>query len=70
MSEPILQCTGLCKSYGKKDALRDVTFSLERGRIVGLLGPNGSGKSTLIKLANGLLTPTAGEIRIAGNLPG
>ena len=70
MSEPILQCTGLCKSYGKQDALRDVTFSLERGRIVGLLGPNGSGKSTLIKLANGLLTPTAGEIRIAGNLPG
>ena len=70
MSEPILQCTGLCKSYGKKDALRDVTFALERGRIVGLLGPNGSGKSTLIKLANGLLTTTAGEIRIAGNLPG
>ena len=70
MSEPILQCNGLCKSYGKKDALRDVTFALERGRIVGLLGPNGSGKSTLIKLANGLLTPTAGEIRIAGNLPG
>lgn len=70
MSEPILQCTGLCKSYGKKDALRDVTFALERGRIVGLLGPNGSGKSTLIKLANGLLTPTAGEIRIAGSLPG
>lgn len=70
MSEPILQCTGLCKSYGKKDALRDVTFALERGRIVGLLGPNGSGKSTLMKLANGLLTPTAGEIRIAGNLPG
>ncbi|MDO5783814.1 MAG: ABC transporter ATP-binding protein [Eubacteriales bacterium] len=68
--EPILQCTGLCKQYGKKTALENVTFSLERGCIVGLLGPNGSGKSTLIKLANGLLTPTAGEIRIAGNLPG
>ncbi|MCD8356685.1 MAG: ABC transporter ATP-binding protein [Clostridia bacterium] len=70
MSEPILQCTGLCKSYGKKSALNNITFSLERGRIVGLLGPNGSGKSTLIKLANGLLTPTSGEIRISGNLPG
>lgn len=70
MNEPILQCTGLCKSYGKKEVLHDITFCLERGRIVGLLGPNGSGKSTLIKLANGLLTPTAGEIRIAGNLPG
>ena len=69
-NEPILQCTGLCKSYGNKPALENITFALERGRIVGLLGPNGSGKSTLIKLANGLLTPTAGEIRIAGNLPG
>ena len=69
-NEPILQCTGLCKRYGNKTALDNVTLALERGRIVGLLGPNGSGKSTLIKLANGLLTPTAGEIRIAGNLPG
>lgn len=68
--EPILQCTGLGKRYGQKVALDNVTFSLERGRIVGLLGPNGSGKTTLIKLANGLLTPSAGEIRIAGNLPG
>lgn len=69
-NEPILQCTGLTKRYGQKPALDNITFALERGRIVGLLGPNGSGKSTLIKLANGLLTPTSGEIRIAGNLPG
>ena len=70
MSEPILQCTGLCKNYGQKTALDNVTFSLQRGRIIGLLGPNGSGKSTLMKLANGLLTPSSGEIRIAGNVPG
>ena len=69
MSEPILQCTGLCKNYGQKTALDNVTFSLQRGRIIGLLGPNGSGKSTLMKLANGLLTPSSGEIRIAGNVP-
>ncbi|HIV68579.1 MAG TPA: ABC transporter ATP-binding protein [Candidatus Butyricicoccus stercorigallinarum] len=69
-NDPILQCTGLCKRYGKKNALDNVTLALERGRIIGLLGPNGSGKSTLIKLANGLLTPSAGEIRIAGNVPG
>ncbi len=68
--EPILQCTGLGKRFGKKVALDQVSFALERGRIVGLLGPNGSGKTTLIKLANGLLTPSAGEIRIAGELPG
>ena len=67
MSEPILQCTGLCKNYGQKTALDNVTFSLQRGRIIGLLGPNGSGKSTLMKLANGLLTPSSGEIRIAGH---
>ena len=67
---PILQCTGLCKRFGTKLALDNVSFALERGQIVGLLGPNGSGKSTLIKLANGLLTPTAGDVTIEGDLPG
>lgn len=67
---PILQCTGLCKRFGTKTALDNVSFSLGRGQIVGLLGPNGSGKSTLIKLANGLLTPTAGDVTIEGDLPG
>ena len=66
----ILECKGLTKRFGSKTALEDVSFSLEPGHIVGLLGPNGSGKTTLIKLANGLLTPTAGEIRIGGYLPG
>lgn len=67
---PILQCTGLCKSFGSKQALNNVTFELGRGQIVGLLGPNGSGKSTLIKLANGLLTPTSGDVTIDGDVPG
>lgn len=66
----ILECKGLTKSYGGKKALSDVNLTIERGRIVGLLGPNGSGKTTLIKLANALLTPTSGEIRIAGMKPG
>ena len=55
----ILECRGLCKSYGAEPALDRVDLAVEPGRIVGLLGPNGSGKSTLIKLANGLLTPDA-----------
>ncbi len=66
----LLICRGLAKSYGGPRALDDVNLTLERGRIVGLLGPNGSGKTTLIKLANGLLTPTAGEILIDGDAPG
>ena len=66
----ILECKGLCKSYGAEPALDRVDLSVEPGHIVGLLGPNGSGKSTLIKLANGLLTPDAGEILIDGMAPG
>ncbi len=67
---PILECKGLVKRFGKKTALAGIDLALEPGRIVGLLGPNGSGKSTLIKLANGLLTPSEGEIRIGGFQPG
>ena len=65
----ILECRALSKSYGAKAALSGVDLVIEPGRIVGLLGPNGSGKTTLIKLANGLLTPTSGEILIDGRKP-
>lgn len=63
---PILECKGLVKKYGYKQALAGIDLTIERGRIVGLLGPNGSGKSTLIKLCNGLLAPTKGELLIDG----
>ena len=70
MSE-ILTCEGLTKCYGRdKTALDGVELHVSFGRIVGLLGPNGSGKTTLIKLANGLLQPTSGSIKIAGMTPG
>ncbi|MGN1002544.1 MAG: ABC transporter ATP-binding protein [Oscillospiraceae bacterium] len=69
MSE-ILVCRSLRKRYGGTLALNDVELSIESGRIVGLLGPNGSGKTTLIKLANGLLQPSQGEILIGGMAPG
>lgn len=65
----ILECKALRKRYGTKEALCDIDLSLESGHIVGLLGPNGSGKTTLIKLACGLLTPTAGEILVDGKKP-
>lgn len=70
MNEPILECRNLVKGYGKKEALKGINLTINRGRIVGLLGPNASGKTTLIKLANGLLTPTSGEILIDGKAPG
>ena len=66
----ILECKNLVKSFPNKQALKGIDLSIKRGRIVGLLGPNGSGKSTLTKIANGLLTPTSGEILINGMKPG
>lgn len=66
----ILECRNLTKKYGNKTALNGIDLQIEKGKIIGLLGPNGSGKTTLIKLANGLLTPTSGEILIGGNSPG
>ncbi len=66
----MLECEELTKTYGKTCALDRINLSLESGRIVGLLGPNGSGKTTMIKLANGLLRPTSGKIRICGEEPG
>lgn len=66
----ILECKNLSKKYGRKQALDNITLSLESGKIIGLLGPNGSGKTTLIKLINGLLAPTGGKLFINGNTPG
>ena len=60
----------LTKVYGAFPALNNISLKLEKGRIVGLLGPNGSGKTTMIKLANGLLQPTSGEILVDGQRPG
>lgn len=68
---PILECRNLSRKYGNHFyALNDLTLSLDSGQIVGLLGPNGSGKTTLIKLINGLLNPSSGEVLIDGKAPG
>ena len=66
MQENVFVCEKVSKRYGSFQALKQVSFSVGKGKIVGLLGPNGSGKSTLIKLANGLLVPTEGTIKIDG----
>lgn len=69
MSAKLLEFSGVTKNYGKKVALSNVNLQIDRGKIIGLLGPNGSGKSTMLKLINGLLQPTAGEILINGQPP-
>ena len=64
--KPIIECRSLTKKYGNLYELNNLNITLEKGQIIGLLGPNGSGKTTLIKLLNGLLTATSGEIYING----
>lgn len=58
------------KQYGSKKALDDISFTIEPGKIYGLLGPNGSGKSTTIKIINDLLQPTSGAVLVNGAAPG
>jgi ATP-binding cassette subfamily F protein 3 len=64
----VVESEGLSKSYGAKQVLNDVRFSIERGDRVALVGVNGAGKSTLIRLLTGAETPTAGAVRIGHNV--
>ncbi len=68
--ETIIECKLLTKYYDDVLGIEDANLKVGKGKIVGLLGPNGSGKTTLIKLINGLLVPTKGEILINGMKPG
>lgn len=63
---PLVECTNLCKLYDTKIALNDVSLKIPRGKIIGLLGQNGAGKTTLIKVLNGLIMPTSGEVLVNG----
>jgi iron complex transport system ATP-binding protein len=62
----VLQVDRISFAYGEHHVLHDVTLSVPRGRIVGLLGPNGSGKTTLLRIMAGTLTPIHGHVRIDG----
>lgn len=66
MSELPLDVDGVSVSYGSHEALRDVTLQMRRGEFVGLVGPNGAGKTTLLRTILGILTPTTGQVRVAG----
>ncbi len=63
---PLLELAGVCKHFGGLQVLRDVTFAVDEGQIVGLIGANGAGKTTLFNAITGLIPPSAGSIRFRG----
>jgi ABC-2 type transport system ATP-binding protein len=63
---PVIRVEGLTKRFDRVVAVRDISFSVAAGEIVGLLGPNGAGKTTTIQMLLGLITPSAGRIEILG----
>lgn len=64
--EPAIVIEGLAKTYGRIQAVRDISMSVERGEIFGFLGPNGAGKTTTIRCLLDVIRPTAGSIRVLG----
>lgn len=66
----LVEFKNVTKVFDNKEIIKNVTFNIEKGKIIGLLGKNGMGKTTIIKLMNDLLTPTTGEILINGKNPG
>ena len=64
--EHILECKNLCKTFGKKQILHNVSFEIKKGDILGFIGPNGAGKTTTIKLILGLQSITKGKVLING----
>ncbi|MGW7457200.1 alpha/beta fold hydrolase [Streptomyces sp. NPDC054797] len=70
LSDVPLEITGLTKRYAKAQdryAVRDLSFRVEKGQVLGLLGPNGAGKTTTLRMLMGLISPDAGEIRVFGH---
>lgn len=64
--ETILKCENLCKNFGKRDILKNVSLEVKEGDILGFIGPNGAGKTTTIKLILGLQNITSGSVKING----
>ncbi|MBB4036486.1 ABC-2 type transport system ATP-binding protein [Dysgonomonas hofstadii] len=62
----MIQIEHISKKYGEYTALSDISFSMQKGKIVGLLGVNGAGKSTLMKILSGILLPDSGQVSFFG----
>jgi len=63
----MIEIRGLVKHFGSLKAVDGVSFDVARGEVLGFLGPNGAGKSTTMKMVTGFLTPSAGEVKVAGH---
>jgi ABC-2 type transport system ATP-binding protein len=70
MSESVIQVSHLQKAYAGVDAVKDLSFEVERGEIFGLLGPNGAGKTTTIRILMDIIKPDAGAVQVLGQAPG
>ena len=66
MTEPVLEVTRLAKSFGAFAAVRDLSFAVAPGEVLGFLGPNGAGKTSTLRMILGILKPDAGTIRLFG----
>jgi ABC-2 type transport system ATP-binding protein len=66
LSEPVIQVENLYKSYDAVQALRGISFAVEKGEVFGLLGPNGAGKTTTVEILEGMRTPDGGRARVCG----
>ncbi len=64
----LMELFNLGSNYQEVEALKDISFKVERGQTYGIVGPNGSGKSTLLQIVTGILQPTAGNVRVAGRI--
>ena len=71
VASPVVEATGLARRFGKRFAIRALSFAIRDGECLALFGPNGAGKTTLLRVLAGLIRPTSGTARVAGvQLPG
>ena len=62
----MIEVSNLVKDYGNHHAVKDISFTVDDGQIVGLLGPNGAGKSTTMNIMTGYISATSGTVKIGG----
>ena len=62
----MIKVKNLCRNFGEIKAVRNVSFTVQQGDILGFIGPNGAGKSTTMRMVTGYLTPSSGKVEVNG----